>query len=501
MSDRREVKLLIIDDIPRHVDPLINIINERSKLYKIAEYQVALDRNNALEFLENKQFDLIILDIKWGENKPQEGIEILKIIRNSVKEYSQLPIIMLTYYGEDYLQRLCLENGCDGFMVEKLDLKANRLRSVEYIIGKALTMGELRKEHLQIQRIDNDKDEGKKPSRKLFGLSASYRDGVSNQTKEIGIFGTSKAIKQLIDQIIHIAADPVSPNVLIGGETGVGKTTVARMIHHLSARSDKPFQEIILNSIPRELRASILFGIEARIATGVEANKGIIEECAGGTLFLDEIGDLELPVQIELLRALRDKVIRRVGGKKDISVDFKLITATNVNLIDAMEAELFRLDLYQRIRGVELKIPSLRDRFKEDPWELENLLKKEMEKREFEYFFTDEAKQLMLGHSWPGNYAEFRTLLDNLALENTTLVDANMVKARLLQLGSPTAEGSKRFAELLNTQSHKEAVLGFRKEHMNYWIKKEGSKKDAAIKMGINESTINRIMLEDHEQE
>ncbi|MBI5215191.1 MAG: sigma-54-dependent Fis family transcriptional regulator [Ignavibacteriae bacterium] len=503
MSSRTKLRILIIDDQPDEVDPLVTLLNDNSTQYEMSA-EKAVSKVEAFGFLENQDFNLIFLDIIWedGEMKPT-GIQILEEIKSSV--YGNIPVIMLTNYSQRGYQKISLDLGCDGFLAKDRDLKIARLGSVEYMIEKALRMGEMRKTNLIYQQPDEIILKGGKksvfPYRKPIALFFEKGKPSDTDYQKIAIYGTSKPMTELFLHIIRISAEPASPNVLIIGETGVGKSTVARLIHFLCDRSKGPFHEVVLNAIPTELIESTLFGIEAKVATGVQANTGLIEECEKGTLFLDEIGELPLSIQVKLLRAIRDKVITRVGGKTDIKVDFKLISATNQNLRTLVKEGKFRLDLFQRLCGVELSIPTLRRRFQEDHSELDDLLQREMAQRRFTFDFTQEAKNCMLKHDWPGNYAELKTLLDNISLESASFVDENMVAPRLLRIDEAAMQASRTLTEMLDIPNHKLAVNVFKREHVDYWIEKSGSLKRAATVLDIDESTIHRILGKDQEQQ
>ncbi len=503
MSAQRKLKILVVDDNPKQIGPLKTLLNMNSTQYEISdESKDAISKEAAFKLLENEVFDMIFLDIIWENGgKKAEGINILEEIRRSI--YGNYPVIMLTNYPDQGYQKPCLDLGCDGFLAKELDLETERLSSVEYIIEKALRMGELRKSNLIFEQDVNEKMMGREKTvlsyRKPIALIYEKGKSLSKDYQRISLYGSSKPMTELFQEIIRIAAEPDSPNVMIGGGTGVGKSTIARLIHFLSVRSDGPFHEVIVNAIPHDLVESTLFGIEAGVATQVKAGTGIIEKCNNGTLFLDEIGDLPLGVQVKLLRVIREKVITKVGGE-DIKIDFKLISATNRDLRTLVKEGTFRLDLFQRICGVELTIPSLQKRLQDDPSELDDLIKQEMRHRRFTFVFTDSAKKCMFKHDWPGNYAEFKTLIDNLSLESSSFVDEDMIMPKLLRIDETFVKSVSSLSEILNISNHRLAVNAFKRKHVQYWIKKEGNLKGAAAKMEMDESTIHRILGKEHEQ-
>lgn len=178
------------------------------------------------------------------------------------------------------------------------------------------------------------------------------------QTKKI--VGQCEAMRKVIQLALTIARRPI--NTLILGPTGAGKEVIAKAIHFNSPRREGPFVAVNCTAIPDSLFESEMFGIEKGIATGVNARKGLIEEASRGTLFLDELADMTLPNQAKLLRVLEEREVLRVGSSKPVSVDIKLIAATNVNLEEAVRKGKFREDLYYRINVAEIRIPPLRDR-------------------------------------------------------------------------------------------------------------------------------------------
>ena len=198
--------------------------------------------------------------------------------------------------------------------------------------------------------------------------------------------------------------------MLLTGESGTGKELVARRIHRRSRRAAKPFVAINCAALPETLAESELFGHERGAFTGADRQKiGRFEEASGGTLFLDEVGDLSAPVQAKLLRALEERVIRRVGGTRDIPVDIRLIAATNRNLTEGT----FRSDLYFRVAVVRLDLPPLRERLDDTPLIARRLLSLLARKHGVAVpSLTDEALDTLRTHAWPGNVRELRNVLE-----------------------------------------------------------------------------------------
>jgi Nif-specific regulatory protein len=249
------------------------------------------------------------------------------------------------------------------------------------------------------------------------------RDKVKGKFFTSKIIGTSKRIQDVVNLIEKIAGTPI--NILITGESGTGKELAARMVHFNSSRSDKPFVDINCAALPESLLESELFGIEKGVATGVERREGKFEMANGGTLFLDEIGDMSLPAQARLLRVIQEQRVRRVGGKQDISVDVRIIAATNKDLISEINKELFREDLYYRLNVVNIRMPSLRE-IREDILILAkhflNIFTSELGHGEMH--FSQGAMDCIMNYSWPGNVRE----LENEVKRAVILTESNVIE-------------------------------------------------------------------------
>lgn len=230
-------------------------------------------------------------------------------------------------------------------------------------------------------------------------------DTSSRTTRFGGIIAASPAMNQLLDVVEKVA--PTRASVLVCGESGTGKEMIARALHDLSPRQDKPLVIINCAALPETLLEAELFGIEKGVATGVSARSGKLEQADGGTLFLDEIGDMSLLLQTKLLRVIQERTFERVGGSRTIAVDVRFIAATNRDLEAAVKAGSFRPDLYHRLNVIALTIPPLRDRKEEIPLFVEHYARTASE--EFMrpvQALTSAAMDALLQHTWPGNIRE-----------------------------------------------------------------------------------------------
>jgi len=244
-------------------------------------------------------------------------------------------------------------------------------------------------------------------------------------TRDYQIVGSSAKLSEVVDLILKIADTPT--NILITGESGTGKELAARMLHDNSARSKNHFIDINCAAIPETLLESELFGIEKGVATGVEKREGKIELSAGGSLFLDEIGDMSLGAQAKLLRVLQERNLKRVGGKKEIEVDLRIIAATNKDLLTEIKKGKFREDLYYRINEVHIKMPSLREIREDIPLLAEHFLNTLCHELNMESpSFSNSAFDRLSNYSWPGNIRE----LKNEVKRSVLLANGNVIEEK-----------------------------------------------------------------------
>jgi transcriptional regulator with PAS, ATPase and Fis domain len=237
------------------------------------------------------------------------------------------------------------------------------------------------------------------------------------------MIGDSPKMQRVIDLVARVADSQAS--VLIRGESGTGKEMVARLIHGNSPRRDGPFVAINCAALPETLLESELFGIERGVATGVEARPGKFELAKGGTIFLDEIGDIPLTLQAKLLRVLQEREIEKLGGRRRIPVDVRILSATHRNLEEMIERTEFRQDLYYRLKVVEIVLPPLRER-KDDIPKLVRFFLDKYGKREGlrDVRITQEALQKLMRYPFPGNVRELENQIEGaLALTTDPVID------------------------------------------------------------------------------
>lgn len=291
----------------------------------------------------------------------------------------------------------------------------------------------------------------------------------------------SDAMKQVLGLVRRVA--PLDVSVLIRGESGTGKERIARLLHQLSPRADGPFVAINCAAVPESLLEAEFFGIERGVATGVEARLGKLEMASGGTLFLDEVGDLTPNLQGKLLRVLQERKLERVGGRREISVDLRLVSATNRDLEAMLKTSEFRPDLYYRLRVVELRLPPLRERPGDIPILIRRFLdtygKKLGRPRSR---LSREAWELLLAYPFPGNVRELEHVVEaSLALASGEEVTREDV---LLAMGKP-AKGPE-LSETLEEVVRSHVLRTLQRVH--------GNKKETARVLGVNRSTLYRML-------
>jgi transcriptional regulator with GAF, ATPase, and Fis domain len=298
--------------------------------------------------------------------------------------------------------------------------------------------------------------------------------------------GDSPAARQVLDLVSRVA--PFKTSVLLTGESGTGKELVARMIHARSDRADQPFVAINCAALPESLLESELFGIERGVATGVEARTGRFESAQGGTIFLDEIGDMPLPLQAKLLRVLQEREIERVGGRRRIPIDVRVLAATNARLPEEIAEGRFREDLYYRLRVVEIALPPLRERREDIPRLVRHFLERFAARESREAPSLDrEAFAALLSHGYAGNIRELENLLEGAA----ALSRGGVIRFEDLQW--LPSRGPDRAGTETAPESDVPNLRALQERHIRRVLKLAGGNKSRAARLlGISRRTLYR---------
>ena len=365
--------ILLVDD-EKAIRKTLKEILEYEK-YKVDE---AEDGPSALEKIQNNQYDVVLLDIKMPK---MDGLEVLEKAREVAPDTSY---IMISGHGNIETAVEATKKGAFDFISKPPDL--NRLLiTVRNAMDKTNLVTETK---ILKRRVGNTRE----------------------------IIGESESIQKIKDTIERVA--PTDARILITGENGTGKELVARWIHEKSNRNKSPLVEVNCAAIPSELIESELFGHEkGAFTSALKQRIGKFEQASGGTLFLDEIGDMSLDAQAKMLRALQENKITRVGGEKDITVDVRVIAATNKDLLEEVENKKFRLDLYHRLSVILIHVPSLNDRRSDVPLLAEKFIKEICEEYNVpRKTMLPKALQELENFNWTGNIRELRNVCERLVI-------------------------------------------------------------------------------------
>ncbi len=378
-------KILIVDDEAFIRENLERILTEDG--YRPFSTESPED---AVQQLNDEEIDLVLLDLNLGATS---GLDVLQQMREIDPG---VLVIIITGYGTVESAVEAIKMGAYDYI--KKPFKADAIR---LIVRLALETQHLRREVRQLRRENNDP--------KLL-----------DETKMVG---SSQELMQVSRQVREVAKHE-SATVLITGESGTGKELVAQAIHNLSPRKEKPFIEINCGSLPFNLLETELFGHEKGAFTDAKSRKiGLFEEANGGTIFLDEIGEMDLNLQVKLLRVLEDRKIRRLGGTRNIEIDVRVIAATNRNVKTAIDEKVFREDLYYRLNVFPIHIPPLRER-REDVLPLLDFFIQRFS-RDFNKKIREisrDALDLFKRYSWPGNVRELRNVIERICIMHNDIV-------------------------------------------------------------------------------
>ncbi|MCL4177787.1 MAG: sigma-54 dependent transcriptional regulator [Verrucomicrobia bacterium] len=390
-------KLLLVDD---EVDVQYSFrrIFDGSSI----ELFTATSGEEGLKLIPKVRPDLVIMDIRMGG---MNGLETLRRLR---RLDAKLPVIMMTAYGTTQTAIEAMKLGAFDYL-----LKPFEVPKLKEIVGRAI-----------------------KAARDMRQV-VSYQPLLETEDYDLGIIGRTEGMQGVFKTIGQLANSDAT--VLITGESGTGKELVARAIYHHSRRSQNPFLAINCAAIPESLLESELFGHEKGAFTGAAGQRvGKFEQCDGGTLFLDEIGDMSPATQTKILRVLQSGAFERVGGNHSVSVNVRIIAATNKVLERAVAAREFREDLFYRLNVVRIELPALRERVGDIPLLVSYFLRKHArDEAKMPQSVSPEALEALARHSWPGNVRE---------LENVIRRAGVMAKGEVLLLADlpPELQGMER---------------------------------------------------------
>lgn len=371
-------RILVVDD-EESIREFLEIMLKKEGF----EVSLAEDGAKAKDMIQKKSYDMVISDLQMPN---MNGIELLKFVKDTA---SDTVFMMITAFG-----------------TTETAVEAMKMGAYDYIT-KPFKIDEVR------MNINNALK-----SRNLEVENRSLKKELVKEYSFQNIIGNSAAMHSIYDLIKRVSQAPT--NILVTGESGTGKEVVAKAIHYNGPLKDRPFVTINCGAIPENLMESEMFGHKKGSFTGAISDKsGLFEVADGGSLFLDEVGELPLTIQVKLLRAIQERVIRRVGATEDMKVDVRIIAATNRNLEEMVQKGGFRQDLFYRLNVINIKTPPLRDRKEDIPILAQHFLKKYNDKLSKNIGgISVEAMEVLKKYDYPGNVRELENMIERtVALE------------------------------------------------------------------------------------
>jgi two-component system, NtrC family, nitrogen regulation response regulator NtrX len=393
--------VLVVDDEAGIREVLQEILEDENY-----EVFTAEDGLEALSTLKIEPVDLVILDV-WLPQKG--GIEVLEEIKQT---YVDMPVIVISGHGSIDVAVKAVKMGAFDFLEKPLSLE-----KVVTLVRNALELQKLRQENRELRN------------------SLQPREQMIGQSEALG------EIRTIIDQSAE-----TDSTILISGENGTGKELVAREVHRKSRRATGPFIEVNCAAIPDTLIESELFGHEkGAFTSAANRRRGKFELADTGTLFLDEVADMSLSAQAKMLRVVQEMKFERVGGESSITVDVRIIAATNKDILSEIDAGNFREDLYYRINVVSIRVPPLRERVDDVPVLAEHFMAEQTEEGGTPKRFSDDAMKVLRDYDWPGNIRELKNFVERITiLSDGEEVDADEVRRNLGQ----STRSKRRSSEL-----------------------------------------------------
>ncbi|MBN1782990.1 sigma-54-dependent Fis family transcriptional regulator [bacterium] len=442
----QKINIMVVDD-HKHIRQLIHDILHKTRKYEVHS---ASSGEACLRKLHEQPVDLVLLDIQM---KGMDGLETLK----KIKAFSaDLPVIIMTAHGTIDRAVNSMKIGSQDFITKPFESE-KLLTAVENALRT--------------------------------GLLNSRNDGSPVRTKKphfSNIIGQSPVMQDVFRAVEKVTDSDVT--VLIQGESGTGKELIARAIHTQSKRRNKPFRPVNCTALPESLLESELFGHEKGAYTGATTRRvGKFELADGGTIFLDEIGDMSQPIQAKVLRVLQEREFERLGGNSLVKVNIRLISATNKDLWEEVQAGSFREDLYYRISVFPIRLPPLRERKDDIPLLCEYFTKK-YSKRENKNIekIEPEVIRTLSGYHWPGNVRELENTIERaVVITNTPVLKPEDLPSHILTIGdddkAATDDSLPKWIEKLEIEVLRKTLLEY-----------EGNISKAAKKLGIGRATIYR---------
>ena len=444
-----KIRIMVIDD-----EPLMRVTIQDALIAEGYEVVTAETGKRGLDLFGDNQTDILITDLKLPD---MDGIKILKEVKTRNPEAH---VIVITAYGSIDSAVTAMKEGASDYLTKPFSMDELLL-----IVKRLVRIKQLEEENLLLRKKVEEQ----------YGLE--------------GLVGKSPQMLKIYDLIETVSQTDTT--VLVYGESGTGKEMVANAIHLRSPRKGRSFIKVNCAALPETLLESELFGHEKGAFTGAfKQRKGRFEMADGGTLFLDEIGDISHVVQVKLLRVLQERQFERLGGNETLSVDVRLICATQRDLKEEIRKGNFREDLYYRLNVVPIILPPLRERHEDILLLTDHFIKKYSEKMGKEITgLSEDAKTLLLKYLFPGNIRELENMIERgVALIKGRVIHAEDLPEEICGQASPVRDICER---IRGTKSLASATSVFEKEYIQIVLEKtKGKKGQAAETLGISRKTL-----------
>tara|TARA_R110002095_G_scaffold2463_10_gene10062 strand:- start:5307 stop:6740 length:1434 start_codon:yes stop_codon:yes gene_type:complete len=456
------IRILIIDDDEAHAQAVAESLERVG-----CDCKIATSGEQGAKLIESETADIVITDLRM------DGVDGLSILRTAKDELPDAEVIVLTGHGSINSAVTAMQLGAYTYLTKPLDISELR-----HAVEKASTRVRLMRRNAELHRRLDEK----------FGFE--------------GVVGNSPSMHNIIEKLKNVAS--TNSTVLIEGESGTGKELVARAIHQNSERKSKPFVPLNISALPDSILESELFGHEQGAFTGAVGKRiGKFEHANGGTLFLDEVGEMPMQTQIKLLRVLEDRKIARLGNNEEISLNVRLVAATNADLLEMVKQGSFRQDLYYRLSVVKIELPPLRERRGDIPLLTDHFLKELSSQYGKPYEgISRAARRALMAYDWPGNIRQLKNAAERmLVLDTDGILDLDDLPEEIVPLGGSEGDGSYS-----SDRSGADFLIGRPfSEVERYYIERaldlaDGKREEAAKMLGIGERTLYRKLKEYQKQ-
>ena len=445
------MKILVVDDEPSIRFSLAELLGEEGHDVREAPHAPA-----ALAMLEEAPADLVLSDLTMPA---MDGLQLLEEVRS---RHAQTLFVLVTAHGDERTAVRALKNGAYDYIPKPFDND-----EVRAVVRRAREVLSLRAENARLREE----------------LAGPFR----------GLIGDSPAIREVVKVVRR--AGPTDATVLVTGESGTGKEVVARALHAESRRRAKPFIALNCSALPGDLVESELFGHLRGAFTGADRDRqGLFEAADGGTLFLDEVGDLAAPAQAKLLRALEERQVTPVGSTKPVSVDVRVVAATNRPLDRLAGEGGFREDLLYRLRVIALHLPPLRERREDVPAIALHFLG-EMAARHGRPVrgLAEGARRALLAYDWPGNVRELRNAVERaVVLAEGEEIEVGDLPPQLLASAAPLGPVSAALADIPFAEARERAVDAFERAYLQAALERHGNVSAAARALGLHRQSLQK---------